>query len=83
MERRHRRARDLGALEQLADIMGAAPARGEQAAAVLCDAAAIATCADLFTASRVLQKPNFAVLVRPVVASGPGLRLGPRSWGDC
>jgi hypothetical protein len=42
VERRHRRARDLGALEQLADIMGAAPARGEQAAAVLCDAAAIA-----------------------------------------
>jgi hypothetical protein len=38
---------------------------------------------DLFTASRVLQKPNFAVLVRAVVASGPGHRLGARSWGDC
>ena len=37
----------------------------------------------MFTASRVLQKPNFAVLVRAVVASGPGLRLGARSWGDC
>jgi hypothetical protein len=31
----------------------------------------------------VLQKPNFAVLVRAVVASGPGHRLGARSWGDC
>ena len=43
VERWHRRARVLRSLGQLADIIGAAPVRGELAAATLRDVAAIAT----------------------------------------
>ena len=43
VERWHRRARVLRSLGQLADFIGAAPVRGELAAATLRDVAAIAT----------------------------------------